>query len=72
MLKRNKNLIGIGTGIFDGATTILREDQNVGWTLVLWAVGAVASFAGALMYIEYGLTIPRVFIQGRERSVPRR
>lgn len=48
-----------GTGIFDGPTTILQQNHNVGGTLMLWAAGFIASVAGVLLYAEYGLTIPR-------------
>ncbi|KAH8758173.1 amino acid permease-domain-containing protein [Hyaloscypha sp. PMI_1271] len=60
----------IGTGIFDGATFILEADQNVGGSLMLWVLGAITAFAGTLMYIEYGLTIPRMQLRGRGVSQP--
>jgi hypothetical protein len=60
LARTNKLIIhNTGTGIFDGPTSILQQDHNVGWSLVLWALGCVASTAGVLMYVEYGLTIPR-------------
>ncbi|KAH8810834.1 amino acid permease-domain-containing protein [Xylogone sp. PMI_703] len=49
----------IGTGIFDGPTTVLQQDHNIGLSLILWALGCLASAAGALMYAEYGLTLPQ-------------
>ena len=41
---------------------------------MLWILGAVTAFAGTLMYIEYGLTIPRMPLRGRDgtQPVPRR
>jgi hypothetical protein len=60
LARTNKLIIhDIGTGIFDGPTSILQQDHNVGWSLILWALGCIASIAGVLMYVEYGLTIPR-------------
>jgi hypothetical protein len=60
LARTNKLIIhDVGTGIFDGPTSILQQDHNVGWSLILWALGCIASIAGVLMYVEYGLTIPR-------------
>jgi len=52
-------LLDIGTGIFDSPTAIILQTENVGWSLMLWVVGFITTMAGTLMYIEYGLTIPR-------------
>ncbi|KAH8585638.1 amino acid permease-domain-containing protein [Bisporella sp. PMI_857] len=49
----------IGTGIFNAPTAIILQTENVGWSMILWVVGFIATMAGTLMYIEYGLTIPR-------------
>ena len=62
----------IGTGIFDAPTAILRQDRNIGASLIFWALGCLASMAGTYMFVEYGLTIPRHKLHGEKRSVPRR
>lgn len=62
----------LGTGIFESPTTIIRQGHNVGASLIFWAVGCIASMAGTLMYVEYGLTIPRRMHHGQTGPVPRK
>lgn len=45
--------------------------QSMGTSMAWWALGAVASIAGILVYMELGLTIPIYRIGGVEVSVPR-
>ncbi|ESZ89783.1 hypothetical protein SBOR_9834 [Sclerotinia borealis F-4128] len=61
----------IGTGIFESPTTIIQQDRNIGGSLILWSLGFIASMAGTLMYVEYGLTIPRRKMAGAVQAVPR-
>ncbi|KAG9659277.1 hypothetical protein KCU64_g3957, partial [Aureobasidium melanogenum] len=61
----------IGTGVFDAPTSVLRDDRNVGSSLMLWLAGCFATLAGALIYIEYGTTIPRYKFDHVPRYVPR-
>ncbi|KAG9660559.1 hypothetical protein KCU64_g3120, partial [Aureobasidium melanogenum] len=63
----------IGTGVFDAPTSILRDDRNIGSSLMLWLAGCFATLAGTLIYIEYGTTIPRYKFDhvARPRFVPR-
>ncbi|KAF7896513.1 hypothetical protein EAF00_006527 [Botryotinia globosa] len=61
----------MGTGIFESPTTIIQQDRNIGASLVLWTLGFIASMAGTLMYVEYGLTIPRRRMAGEIQAVPR-
>ena len=35
------------------------DTQSVGITLIFWLLGSIATIAGTLVFIEYGLTIPR-------------
>lgn len=42
-------------------TTIIRENHNIAGSFILWALGFVSSIAGTLLYVEYGLTVPRWF-----------
>ncbi|KAI9642690.1 hypothetical protein NHQ30_008421 [Ciborinia camelliae] len=62
----------MGTGIFESPTTIIQQDRNIGASLILWSLGFIASMAGTLMYVEYGLTIPRRKMAGEVQAVPRR
>ncbi|KAL0264641.1 hypothetical protein SLS55_000591 [Diplodia seriata] len=61
----------IGTGIFVTPTTILQRDHNIGASLMLWLAGCVASLAGSLVYVEYGLTIPRWIFEDGTVCAPR-
>jgi hypothetical protein len=64
-------LIIPGTGIFNSPSTIIAGTGSVGVTLLFWFAGAVFTIAGAYMIIEFGLTIPRYFLDGREQGIPR-
>ncbi|KAJ8059581.1 hypothetical protein OCU04_011236 [Sclerotinia nivalis] len=61
----------MGTGIFESPTIIIQQDRNAGASLILWVLGFIASMAGTLMYVEYGLTIPRRKMAGEVQAVPR-
>ena len=47
--------------------------DSVGYALIFWVIGAIAAMAGVLVYTEFGLTVPRLKIEGQEvkESVPR-
>ncbi|KAH8593103.1 amino acid/polyamine transporter I [Bisporella sp. PMI_857] len=49
----------IGTGIFDTPSSIMYDTHSVGFTLIFWLLGSIATLAGTFVFIEYGLTIPR-------------
>ena len=51
--------IFLGIGIFDNPSNIMYGTRSVGVTLIFWLLGSIAAFAGTLVFIEYGLTIPR-------------
>ncbi|KAF2004027.1 amino acid transporter [Amniculicola lignicola CBS 123094] len=59
----------IGTGLFRSPWTVIHGTQSVGMSLVFWAIGALSLLAGTLLYIEFGLTVPRHRIDGRMQSV---
>ncbi|KAH8671838.1 amino acid/polyamine transporter I [Tricladium varicosporioides] len=61
----------IGTGIFDNPSTIMHDTRSVGYTLIFWLLGSLATMAGTFVFIEYGLTIPRWEINGRKVFTPR-
>lgn len=61
-----------GTGIFLTPTKVIQYTNSVGIALLLWLAGAVAAMAGILVYMEFGLTTPRYYFNGRGKiSVPR-
>ena len=48
----------IGSGIFFTPSETARELPTAGWVLVVWAIGGVVAFAGALTYAELGALMP--------------
>lgn len=62
-----------GTGIFNSASIVFTNTQSIGLSLLLWAFGAILALAGVIVYIEYGLTIPRwpFGLNGEKISTPR-
>ncbi|OAK99544.1 amino acid transporter [Phaeosphaeriaceae sp. SRC1lsM3a] len=61
----------IGTGIFRTPWTAMHATQSVGLTLLFWLFGALTAVAGTVIYIDFGLTIPRHNIDGQEEPVVR-
>lgn len=49
----------IGTGIFSLPSSVYKSTGSVGWSIVLWVFGGVASYAGLNVYLEFGLEIPK-------------
>ena len=49
----------------------MHATRSPGVTLMFWLVGAITAVAGAILYIEFGLTIPRHLIDGKSEPVPR-
>ena len=49
----------IGSGIFATPGTIVRSVGSIGITLVLWVVGALVSWLGLAISLEYGCMLPR-------------
>ena len=49
----------------------MQGTHSTGASLLLWFAGIVYCLAGTHVYIEYGLNVPRYFINGLEQSVPR-
>jgi hypothetical protein len=64
-------LIISGTGIFNSPSTVIKGTGSVGVSLLFWFAGAIFTIAGAYMIIEFGLTIPRYFLDGAEQGIPR-
>ncbi|KAF2097094.1 amino acid transporter [Rhizodiscina lignyota] len=49
----------IGSGIFATPGTIVNSVGSIGLSLVLWVLGAIVSWAGLAVYLEYGCMLPR-------------
>ena len=49
----------------------MRGTHSVGITLLFWLCGAIYTFAGTHLHIEYGLTTPRYEFEGVEQGIPR-
>ena len=49
----------IGSGIFATPGTIVRSVGSVGITLLLWIAGALISWLGLAISLEYGCMLPR-------------
>lgn len=63
--------ITLGTGIFRTPWTVMQATQSIGVTLLFWLLGALTALAGTVLYIEFGLTIPRHLINGKFEPVVR-
>lgn len=49
----------IGSGIFATPGAIVKETGSIGLSLSLWIVGALISWAGLAISLEYGCMLPR-------------
>jgi amino acid transporter len=49
----------VGTGIFATPSSIVALSGSVGLSLFLWVVGMLIAYAGMMVYMEFGTTIPR-------------
>jgi hypothetical protein len=61
----------INPGFFNSSSVILYTTQSVGVSLMMWLYGAVMMLSGLVLYIELGLTVPRLHVEGAEVSAPR-
>jgi hypothetical protein len=61
----------IGSGIFATPAKILRGTNSVGVNTVFWASGGLLTICGILVWLEFGLSIPREYVDGKDRAVPR-
>lgn len=61
----------IGTGVYNSPGTVMHATGSAGGAILLWLLGIICSLAGAHVYIEYGLNVPRFVIDGIEQAVPR-
>ena len=49
----------IGTGIFSTPSAILSLTGSVGLSLFIWVAGMIIAVLGCLVYLEFGMAIPR-------------
>ena len=50
----------VGTGVFTSSGLLLELVGSPGRVLVIWAAGGVVALAGAAVYAELGVRLPRV------------
>jgi hypothetical protein len=65
--------MSLGTGIFKSPTTVMQGTSSVGISMIFWVLGALVAMAGVLVFAEFGLTVPRMRVEGQDEkeSVPR-
>lgn len=51
--------------------TVMLGVRSPGIAILFWLCGCIYALAGAHVYVEYGLNVPRYVIDGVEQSVPR-
>ncbi|KAL2127849.1 hypothetical protein VTI74DRAFT_10088 [Chaetomium olivicolor] len=62
----------IGSGIFNSSAVVFHNTQSVGVSMLLWLYGVVLALFGLVLYIDFGLTIPRYELEdGTKISTPR-
>lgn len=62
----------IGPNLFNSSSVIFSTTQSIGVSLMMWVYGALMMLSGLVLYIEFGLTVPRYRLQnGIKMSIPR-
>lgn len=67
MMKHYAEIIA-GTGIFRTPTTLAHGTHSVAYSLLFWAAGAVVAICGAHVFAEFGMTVPRLEIDGEDKQ----
>ncbi|KAG8527788.1 uncharacterized protein KY384_007942 [Bacidia gigantensis] len=49
----------IGAGIYVSPALVLRATNSTGVSLVLWVIGAIFGVCGVLIWLEFGLNVPK-------------
>lgn len=55
----------LGTGMFRKPTVVMQGTSSVGLSLIFWVLGAIVAMAGVLVFSQFGLTIPRMQVEGQ-------
>ena len=61
----------VGSGIFATPAKVIQGTNSIGVSLIFWTLGGLIALCGTLVWIEFGLSIPREHVDGKERAVPR-
>ena len=61
----------VGSGIFATPAKVIQGTNSIGVSLIFWTLGGLLALCGTLVWIEFGLSIPREIVDGKERAVPR-
>jgi amino acid transporter len=54
----------IGSGIFVSSANVFKYTQSPGLSIILWAVGGLLTLCIVLVWLEFGLSIPRKQVSG--------
>ncbi|KAL8661586.1 MAG: hypothetical protein Q9202_005472 [Teloschistes flavicans] len=58
----------IGSGIFVTPAIVLRSTSSVGVSLLFWSFGAVMGMSALLVWLEFGLSIPKFELPNRDEN----
>ena len=58
----------IGTGVFVTPAILLKATGSPGASLLLWSLGAITSICSLLIWLEFGLSIPKYKLQNRNED----
>ena len=62
------NLTIAGSGVFVTPAILLKATGSPGASLLLWVLGAITSISSLLVWLEFGLSIPRYYLPNREKD----
>lgn len=66
IISGNRSLTwGLGTGVFITPAILLRATGSPGASLLLWSLGAITGMCSLLVWLEFGLSIPKFELQNR-------
>jgi amino acid transporter len=54
----------IGSGIFLISASVLQNTRSPGISLIFWAIGGLLTLCAVLVWLEFGLSIPRKQVAG--------
>lgn len=58
----------LGTGVFVTPAILLKATGSPGASLLLWSLGAITSICSLLVWLEFGLSIPKFELPNRKED----
>ena len=58
----------LGTGVFVTSAILLKATGSPGASLLLWTLGAITSICSLLVWLEFGLSIPKFELQNWDEA----